>query len=267
MLSLLKRKFPSENFLYYGDNDNAPYGSKSERQLLFITMKNLDYILSFGIKAIVVACNTLSAAVLSDIRYYSGKKTFGVFPPVHKCIMRNEKTLLLSTPLTAEKYITTPGLYILSLPDLASEIEANAFNLRNIDLTEVLSRGYLYVPEDEFLSGNYKKRSASTIFDHRKIPFNFRVSEYKFAFDAIICGCTHYSLIKKQIFDHLGPAKIICGEDYTIDLMNQCREIIKTSGNYCENEILFVGKNARFNERIYREVVSAAENMVKKFEK
>ena len=260
VLALLQKKFPAERFLYFGDNDNAPYGDRTETELLSLTMRNLDFIASFGVKAIVVACNTLSAALLSDIREYSGLKTFGVFPPVHKSLVAGEKTLLLCTPLTAKKYLDTPGLYILALPTLAKEVEKNALCLNNIDMKKVLSEGELFVPATDFLTGNGKKHIAATIFDHRKKTSEYALSDLKNKFDTVICGCTHYSLVKKQISDHLKPKKTVCGEEFTINFLSNEPFIIKSLVKIRGNAVLFVGKNAEKNEKIYRAVVNRVEN-------
>lgn len=267
VLALLKKEFPAERFLYFGDNDNAPYGEKTETELLFLTMRNLDYILQFGVKAIVVACNTLSVTLLPDIREYSGLKTFGVFPPVHKYLIAGEKTLLLCTPLTAKKYLGTPGLYILALPTLAREVEKNALCLNNIKLDEVFSAGEPFFPADDFLSEKEEKRTVATIFDHRETAPKRPFSDLGFKFDTVICGCTHYSLIKNRIFDHLKPKKIVCAEEFTARMLKREPTIIKSSANSYENDVLFVGKNAVRNEIIYRAVVNTVDFGVKKFEK
>ena len=92
VLCALQKKFPFERFLYFGDNGNAPYGSRSIRNLLSITIKNIDYIKSYGLKAIVVACNTLSVNIIYNIREYSNLPVFGIFPPVERCVAENKKT-------------------------------------------------------------------------------------------------------------------------------------------------------------------------------
>ena len=62
-LNLLKRlteSFPYENFVYFADNANLPYGDKEEYQLRKIAVDNYNKLLSFCPKLIVFACNTLS---------------------------------------------------------------------------------------------------------------------------------------------------------------------------------------------------------------
>ena len=62
VLSNLIETFPNENFLYIGDNLNVPYGIKSQKQLEEIIKDIFNYFEKEDVKAIVVACNTASAA-------------------------------------------------------------------------------------------------------------------------------------------------------------------------------------------------------------
>ena len=59
VLRHLRRMLPQENFLYYGDDANAPYGAKTTQQVREITLEVTEKLLSQGpAKALVVACNT-----------------------------------------------------------------------------------------------------------------------------------------------------------------------------------------------------------------
>ena len=60
VLRELIKSFPCEKFLYFGDNKNTPYGNKSKRDLLNLAIHNINILKSYPIKAIVLACNTLS---------------------------------------------------------------------------------------------------------------------------------------------------------------------------------------------------------------
>ena len=86
-LSVLKRLvevMPNQAFLYFGDNQNAPYGNKSKRELLRLVTSNIIYLLSYNVKAIVVACNTLSMGLMTEIKEFSPVPVFFVFPPFVK---------------------------------------------------------------------------------------------------------------------------------------------------------------------------------------
>lgn len=246
VLESLVRALPQEKFLYYGDNGNAPYGSRTESDLLSLTIKNLNYILSFGVKGIVVACNTLSATLRRDIENYSGVKTFGVYPPVFLHLFRGEKTLLLATPFTCGQYKSVRGLYVAESGGLAKSVEKNVFNLNNVNIAREIENSRRY-----FCTGKSDKNGEPvlTSFYHAE------------RFDTIILGCTHYIFVKNKIVDHFRPEFIDSGNNYTVNAVknffsNRKSQVIKR-----ENDVLFVGKYADFNERFYRKVVLSSQNL------
>ena len=68
VLRELLRIMPNENYIYYGDSKNAPYGQKSKSEVLEITKNNLKYLKGLGIKALVIACNTATSAASQTLR-------------------------------------------------------------------------------------------------------------------------------------------------------------------------------------------------------
>ena len=222
VLRQLALEMPNENFLYYGDNDNAPYGNKSKRELKELSIKNLDYILRYPIKAIVLACNTLSVNVLNDVIEYSGLPVFGVFPPIEKSVVEGGRTLLLSTVATASCFNSNKWCDVVGFTTLADEIEKNAFNLSDIDFDYCLK--------------------------NKKVG---KVVNKKCHYKTVILGCTHYELIKNKIADHFCPEKIINGSFFTVKTVSNFFKNQETLVNHYRNQILFIGKNAKFNELFF----------------
>ena len=222
VLKELSKLMPNEKYLYYGDNLNAPYGNRSQRELLSLAIKGVDKLKAFKIKALVVACNTLSVNLLEDIKHYSNVATFGVFPPVESCQIKKEKTLLLATAKTAKKYIPSENLHVVSLLNAVSEIEANALNTSLINFSKELRDNSVGCFIDE--KGYYKN---------------------------VILGCTHYNFIKNQIFDHFRPQKMFGGELFTAKLVSKYLQSKKSLVNYKRNQILFIGESAKINSIIY----------------
>ena len=68
VLRELLRIMPAENYLYFGDSANAPYGNRDRAEVLDITRKNLELLRSRGIKALVIACNTATSAAAAVLR-------------------------------------------------------------------------------------------------------------------------------------------------------------------------------------------------------
>ncbi len=70
-ISVLKKAIkilPNEDYIYFGDSKNAPYGVKTVEEIKKLTFKAIDLLLSKGCKAIVVACNTATSAAIEDLR-------------------------------------------------------------------------------------------------------------------------------------------------------------------------------------------------------
>ncbi len=222
VLNQLVKILPNERYLYYGDNYNAPYGTKSIFTLKEITFKNIDYIKHYNIKLLIVACNTLSVNLLKDIAQYSGLTTFGVFPPIEKALIEGKKNLLIATERTAENYKGIKGLTAVGLKTLAKDIEENAFNLENLDLSNSL-------------------RNTTDLFSNEKGYY-----------DNIILGCTHYYFVKNKIVDHFRPQKIIFGENFTAKAVKNYLKNTKSLVNNKENKLLFIGENAK-NNRLFFE--------------
>ena len=213
VLSELIKLMPNERFLYFGDNDNAPYGEKSKRELLSITLNNLTYLKSFGLKALVLGCNTLSTSLLEEIKNFIKIPVFPVFPPFLP-LSKGERALLMGTPLTIKNYLQTygviNGLETLPLEALALDIEQS--NVQKI--TE-------------------------------------QITNIKGDFQVVILGCTHYFFIKNQIFNHLKPLKIISGNNFCALNVKKFFNNTKSLDKIYQKQILFVGKNKEKNKRFW----------------
>ena len=222
VLKSLIKEFPDEQFLYYGDNDNSPYGEKSTRELLSITIKNIDYLMRYKLKALVLGCNTLSTNLLSEIKEYSSVPTFGIFPPVESCILSGNKTLLLATSKTVERYKELKGITVVGLKNLAKDIENHVTNLSLIDPIKHI----------------YNDANEKNLIK-------------PFAFNTIILGCTHYVFVKNKISDHFRPQKIISGDYFLIKNLKKFLSSRKSSVKNKGFKVLFVGKNAKNNQKFY----------------
>ena len=68
VLKQLTKLLPNERFLYYGDSANAPYGCRTTAQVQELTLAAVEKMLTFGLKALVVACNTATSAAIRVLR-------------------------------------------------------------------------------------------------------------------------------------------------------------------------------------------------------
>ena len=158
--------------IYYGDTANAPYGSKPQTEIAALAKSAADKLYKYGFKALVVACNTVTGAVIEELRSrYPDAAVIGAEPALKPAVVTKEgKILLLATPATLrqEKFTRLYEQYgdnrIILSPqkDLAFIIEQNFFDSAHI--TRYIA--YILAPyEREDISG-------------------------------IVLGCTHYTLVK-----------------------------------------------------------------------
>ena len=68
VLRELVKIMPNEDYLYFGDSINAPYGTKEISRIRELTIKNVEKLMEMGTKSIVVACNTATSAAVRVLR-------------------------------------------------------------------------------------------------------------------------------------------------------------------------------------------------------
>ena len=122
LLAELIRVLPNESFLYFGDTANAPYGTRSEDDVKRLTEQNLEYLLSLGIKAFVIACNTATSAAAAYLREkHKDLIIIGIEPalkPVTLC-EGSPTVAVLATPLTlkGDKFAALLAKHSLTVQD------------------------------------------------------------------------------------------------------------------------------------------------------
>ena len=81
VLRVLIRLMPDEKYLYFGDSKNAPYGTKTTQEVRELTIAASQMLMARGCKALVIACNTATAAAVADLRaMYPEKIIIGIEP-------------------------------------------------------------------------------------------------------------------------------------------------------------------------------------------
>ena len=176
---------PREDFIYFGDSQNAPYGTKSRDEVLEITRKNLAWLKERGIKAIVIACNTATSAAVRILRGEEPELVIvGIEPAVKppSVDFDHPTVLCMATPLTRkeEKFNRRCERF--------SDVE-DIIPLPCPHLVEFIERGELDTPALHA----YLEQLLSPYKDEK--------------IDALVLGCTHYPHIKDAIAAHL-PASV-----------------------------------------------------------
>lgn len=173
---------PNENFFYFGDNKNAPYGTKTKEDVKNIMHNNARYLINKGVKAIVIACNTATGAAAKSLRSeYGDMPIIGIEPAIKPSAKYKEHSnvLVMATPLTLEQE------KFLDLMDRFSE-EVNIIPLPCPGLMELVEAGEI--------SGERIDKYLKELF----IPY------VDTKIDSVVLGCTHYPHIKNAVIKALG---------------------------------------------------------------
>jgi glutamate racemase len=175
----IKDRLPKERLIYFGDTAHLPYGDKSADSIKYYAIRIAQFLLDNNCKMIVIACNTASALAYDTVKDFVGKRALvvNVIDPVVKKITAHKQMKRIGVIgtkgtiksgiharklIAADKSLTVEGL---ATPLLVPMIEEGFFNNK-------ISRAVI----DSYLSRPKLKR-----------------------IDALILGCTHYPLIKKEI--------------------------------------------------------------------
>lgn len=180
VLRELTKLMPEEKYLYFGDSANAPYGARSTAEVRGLTMAAAEMLMGRGIKALVVACNTATAAAINDLRRtYPDTIIIGIEPALKVAADRfpGGNIGVMATPVTlreekfAHQLQRFPGVTVELIPVPA--------------LVELVEAGKWDGPEVEALL-----RPA--------------LEPYAGRLDAVVLGCTHYPFAAKTISKILG---------------------------------------------------------------
>lgn len=203
---------PYEDFIFFGDEANAPYGTKTPEQVKEITFRNVDMLLSeYRAKAAVIACNTATGAAVSPLRRaYPEIPIIGIEPEIKSAALMSEhpRVLIMATPLTLRqpKFIT-----------LRERFEKNAefISLPCPGLMELIENGHI---DDELLHG-YLTSLFSGLDDRH--------------FDAVVLGCTHYPHVRESISGFFPDAAVFDGCHGTAA---EARRRLSRAGLLCQTQ-------------------------------
>lgn len=130
---------PEEEFLFYADADHVPYGEKSKDEIVHYTCEAVRFMLSKGIKAAVIACNTATSVAIGELRRRYSIPILGIEPAVKPAVEENEgkRVMVMATPVTVREeklknlIARVDGSHLvdlLAMPQLVRFAEAENFS-------------------------------------------------------------------------------------------------------------------------------------------
>lgn len=204
VLRALRAELPHEDFVYFGDSANAPYGEREPHEVLELSRRIVAQLVAEGAKAIVCACNTATSAAVPQLRAeWSELPIVGVEPALRPATeaVAHDRILVMATPMTVagerfqrleERWAADSTVIAVPCVGLAERIEQG--NLDAPDLTELIGR---------------------------------LVGEWSGHVDSVVLGCTHYPFVRRQIRQVVGEVPFFEGGPGTA---RQTRRLLARAG-------------------------------------
>jgi len=178
----VKKILPNEDIIYFGDTAHLPYGDKSTATIQSYSVKITDVLLARKCKAILIACNSASAAAFELIKVYTGSKAyvFNVIDPVIDELEQhftNQKIGLIGTLQTVNSKVFNKKLN-------SKSIDLEFSSLATPLLVPMIEEGFIHDAISHEIISNYL--SDTTLANIK----------------ALILGCTHYPIITDEINEY-----------------------------------------------------------------
>lgn len=195
---------PKENYIYIGDSKNAPYGVKTPEEVRNLSFDVIDKLISMGVKAVVVACNTATSVAIDELRkkYEEQLPIIGIEPALKPAVENygNGIVVIMATPMTLSenKFVKLRQKY-----NKATEIIPMPCD----GLVEIIESGITSGPVvEEYLRDKFKNLDKENI-------------------SAVVLGCTHYPFIKESLIKVIN--KDIAVIDGSLGTSKQLKRILE----------------------------------------
>ncbi len=194
VLNAVHRLLPKEQLVYFGDSGRAPYGTKSKETIIKYTYQDINFLLSKGVKMIVIACNTASACSLESVRRGYSIPIVEVVGPGAQAAARATKTGhigVIGTPATIGS-----GVYERAIKKLLPNCQCSkkACPL----FVPLVEEGWWDHEVSQLVAEEYLKDLKSA------------------ELDSLVLGCTHYPLLTAVIQKVMGDQ---------VTLINSAKEV------------------------------------------
>jgi len=184
VVKALMHELPSESIIYFGDTARVPYGTKSKSTIVKFSLENVEFLLRFGVKCIVIACNTSSSWALPTLRKYFKVPIIGVIRPGALAAVRhtrNRRIGVIGTKATVHSRAYEQAIHRL---DPAIKVFSQYCPL------------FVPLVEEGWLNGSVCREVAGRYLEPLK----------RQRIDTLILGCTHYPLLASMLQRTLGSS-------------------------------------------------------------
>ena len=246
VLAACQRLLPQVQYYYYGDNRNAPYGSRPPAEIAELVRSALCRFEKNGVHAAVLACNTATVVCLDEMRREFAFPIIGVEPAVCAAARVVKSALVLCTPRTAES------------ARLGRLLEENPSCKFTVSPCPALAAAI----ENKLLRGD-----PVVLSDH--LPQG--------SFDGVVLGCTHYAFLREGISSYYQHALVFDGSEGAAQqlalVLEGRKKVPKWSGRVKtnvyfhsewrerpSNDVIFLGPTGSDNAKIYKQTFKNYKN-------
>lgn len=185
------------DYLYYGDTDNVPYGTKTKEQVKEYVLTAADFMIRRGVDVLVIACNTATSVAIEDLRSTYSLPIIGMEPAVKPAVENHKDKRVLVTA-------TALALREEKLKKLIARLDAE-------DIVNLLP-----------LPGLVEFAEALSFDEETVMPYlNAELSRFDLStFKTAVLGCTHFIYFRPIFRKLLGPdIDIIDGNRGTVNML------------------------------------------------
>lgn len=191
VLNKLNESLPQYQYIYFGDNARAPYGSKSQEAIYNYTKEGVDFLFKQGCELVIIACNTASSEALRRIQReylpdnFPERRVLGVLIPVVETLvedirqsqkLKNKKAII---GIIGTKATVVSKSYDREICKLISDVTIHS--VATPLLVPLVEEGFIGRRETKLILKKYLKSLVLARIDY------------------LVLGCTHYPFLEKQI--------------------------------------------------------------------
>jgi glutamate racemase len=196
----IRKRFPFEDIIYFGDTARVPYGSKSRKTVIEYSIQNARFLIQQGAKIIVVACNTSSATALTQLQKLLPVPVLGVIEPGALSAVKTSSNKRIGV-------IGTEGT-------IRSQAYSSAISKLDKDCDVFSKACPLFVPlaEEGWESHEVTQLTIK----------EYLTSFLKHGIDTLVLGCTHYPILKTSIQKFVGnKITLVDSSEAVTDKLNE----------------------------------------------
>lgn len=202
------KMLPNEDYVFYADVKNLPYGTKTSEEIKTFAGDALKFMTDIGCKTVVVACNTATSVAIESLRRDFALPILGIEPAVKPAVTHkgHKRVLVMATPVTVRE---------AKLHQLISALDAE-------DVVDLLPMPELvpFAEREEFDS-----RAVREYIENQLNGLD--LSEYS----DLVLGCTHFNYFKDTLADIFpSGTEIIDGSGGTIRHLGEVLSSLDISG-------------------------------------